>query len=358
MNRFILALLTAFSVLALSGCGRSVGKEPAAVRPLELKTAEAQLRSVSQVLEVPARVQPDPTRVVRVYPPAGGRLVRVAVRPGDVMERGHLVAVLESSDVSQARSDAIKAQAEFDRAGRALNRTKLLFEHKVLSEREYEEAKAQEIQARSELERAKARLRVLGVSEKSASNEVAVTSPIAGVVLDIGASSGELSKSTDSSTPICTVADLGSVWLTGDVYEKDLSVVRAGVPVQATVTAYPGRSWQGKISYVSDAIDPQTRTAKVRVVLANPRRELKPEMFASLRLTRPATEALVIPNTAVLREGGDSTVMVKTPANKYERRLIAARPLNANEVIITSGLQAGETVVTEGAALLRGTGEE
>jgi cobalt-zinc-cadmium efflux system membrane fusion protein len=357
MNRIFSALFIGTCLLAASGCNRSVAKEATVSRPVELKTAEAQMRSVSQILEVTARIQPDPARVVRVYPPAGGRLLQVAVRPGDSVARGQLIAVLESSDVSQARSDLAKAEAESDRAEHALVRTKLLFEHKVLSEREYEDARAQQIEAKSELDRAKARLKVLGAPEKGSTNEVAVVSPIAGTVLDIGASSGELSKSTDNANPICTIANLGSVWLTGDVYEKDLAVIHTGAPVEVSVTAYPERLWKGKIAQVSDALDPQSRTAKVRVVLDNSKHELKPEMFASIRLSRPAADALVIPASAILHEGGDTTVMIRLPNNTYERRLITARPLNNDEAVVTAGLKPGEVVVTEGAALLRGTGD-
>jgi membrane fusion protein, heavy metal efflux system len=357
MNPIFTALLIALFLLANSGCSRSAAKEATVSRPVELKTAEAQIQSVSQSLEVSARIQPDPARVVRVYPPAGGRLIRVAVHAGDLVTRGQLIAVLESSDVSQARADRAKAEAESEHAEHAFIRTKLLFEHKVLSEREYEDARAQQIEAKSELDRAKSRLKVLGASEKGSGNEVAVLSPIAGTVLDIGASAGELSKSTDNANPICTIADLGSVWLTGDVYERDLAVIRAGVPVEVSVTAYPERHWEGKIAQVSDVIDPVTRTAKVRVVLGNSKHELKPEMFASLRLNRLATEALVIPASAVLHEGGDSAVMVKTANNGYERRLITLRPLNNSEIVVTAGLKPGEVVVTEGAALLRGSGD-
>jgi len=357
MNRILKILIIATSLFVAVGCNRSAAKEATVSRPLELKTVEAQIRSVSQAIEISARIQPDPGHVVRVYPPAGGRMVRVAVRPGDSVTRGQLVAVLESSDVSQARSDLSKAEAENQRAEHALVRTKLLLEHKVLSEREFEDASAQEIEAKSELDRAKARLKVLGASEKGSSNEVAVVSPISGTVLDVGASSGELSKSTDNATPICTIADLGTVWLTGEVYEKDLAIVRVGVPVQVSVTAYPERRWAGKIAQVSDAIDPVTRTAKARVVLTNSIHELKPEMFATIQLNRPSTDALVIPASAVLHEGGDSTVMVKATNNGYERRLITLRPLNNNEVVVISGLKAGDVVVMEGAALLRGSGD-
>jgi membrane fusion protein, heavy metal efflux system len=358
MKETLISIAIATYLIAASGCGPSAAKEPAAARPLELKTAQAVIREVSEALDLPARIQPDPARVVRVFPPAGGRLTHVAVIPGDFVSRGQAVAVLESSDVSQARSDLTKAKAEFDRSEHALTRSKLLLDHKVLSEREYEDAEAQEIEARSEFDRAKARLRLLGAAENGSDNEVAVRSPISGTVLDIGSTSGELSKSTDNANPICTIADLASVWLTGDAYEKDLEVVRPGVPVDVSVVAYPNRLWHGKIAQVSDEIDPQTRAAKIRVVLANPKHDLKPEMFASLRIFRPATKALVIPGSAVLHEGGDDTVMVKVSNDNYQRRLVSVRRVSDSEVVVITGLKPGETVVTEGAALLRGGGEE
>ena len=357
MNRLYL-LLIAIALLAASACSSgSARKVDNAPRPLELKTAVAQERSVSDTLEIPARIQADPARVVRVFPPAGGRLVRVAVRPGDYVSKGQVLAVLESSDISQARSDYAKAQAEAEKSTRTLERSKLLLDHKVLSEREYEDAKAQQIEDASELARAKARLAVLGASANGSENEVSVRAPIAGTVLDIGASSGELSKSTDNSNPICTIADLSNVWILGDVFEKDLPAVRVGEPVTLAVNAYPNRQWEGKISVISDAIDPTTRTIKVRVISPNPKHELKPEMFASLQVRRPSATALVVPASALLHEGGDTTVMVKNGDNNYERRLVAFRPLGANDAIITSGLKPGETVVTEGAALLRSNGD-
>ncbi len=358
IDRFSLALI-AISLVTGSACSNSNAKDaPAKPHPLQLKIAVAEQRTVSDTLEIPARIQADPARVVHVYPPAGGRLVRVWVRPGDIVRRGQVVAVLESSDVAQARSDLTRARAEADRSERDLQRSMQLLEHGATSERQFEDAKAQEIETASELARARARLQVLGATPNGSGNEVDLEAPIAGTVLDIGSTTGELSKSTDNANPICTLADLSTVWIMGDVFEKDLPDVRAGEPITLTVNAYPGRQWEGKISLVSEAVDPNTRTVKVRVISPNPKRELKPDMFASLQVRRPSTTALVIPASALLHEGGDTTVMVKNGDNNYERRLVAFRPLGRDNVIITSGLKPGEAVVTEGAALLRSNGDE
>lgn len=352
MKRTISCFAIVGVVLLAAGCSRQENK-PESAKPVAVKTAKVQEENVRTELAIGARVQPDPARVVRVFPPAGGRLIRVAVHPGDRVTKGQTVAVLSSSDISQARADYEKARTEEQKSQHSLERTKLLFEHKVASEREYQEAQAEHTEASAELQRAEARLRLLGGSPQSNANEVALTSPIAGSVLDIGAASGELSKSTDNANPICTVADLSSVWVVGDVYEKDLSAIGVGQTVQIRINAYPDRTWEGKISSISDQIDPQTRTLKMRVVLNNAKHELKPEMFASIRVTRPEQKALVIPAGAVLHEGGDTAVMVKVGDDKFERRLIATQPLTADTVIVSNGLKAGEVVAIENAALLR-----
>jgi cobalt-zinc-cadmium efflux system membrane fusion protein len=345
-----LALLTSFA------CKKhEEASKPA--EPIALKTAAVRVAAIDDVLEIPARIAPDPGRVVRVFPPAGGRLLRVEVRPGDQVARGHAVAILESSDIWQARSDYNKARAEDDRLGRTFKRTKLLFEHKVASEREFEDAQADALEAHSELERATARLRLLGASPDNNSNQIPLAAPISGTVLSISAASGEISKSTDNSDGICTIADLSTVWILGDVYEKDLSSVKPGSSVEITVSAYPGESWTGKVAQISDAVDPATRTLKLRIVMANPGRKFKPDMFASIRVRRHQPEAMLIPSAAVLHEGGDTAVMVQTAPGKYERRLIQEHSLNAQETVVVSGLNSGEQVVTEGAALLRGGGE-
>jgi cobalt-zinc-cadmium efflux system membrane fusion protein len=350
-----LALLATFS--ACTNHGTSLAESQAAAPPV-IRTAKAELSEVSPELVLPARVQPDPASVVRVYPPAGGRLLEVKVHPGDRVRKGQLLAVLESSDIAQAHSDYTKAQAEFDKNQRALDRSKLLFEHKVLSEREYEEQKAAASEAKSELDRAADRLRILGASVKGSSNQVMLLAPRDGVVLDLGASGGELSKSTDNAVPICTIADLRNVWVVGDIFEKDVNALDIGTPVDVTLNAYPGKRWSSRIAIVSDTVDQQTRTLKVRVVLANTQHQLKPEMFANIHVRRPPQQELVLPASAVLREGGDTSVMVETQPGRYERRLVAVDSSSSKTVVIASGLKPGEIVVTEGAALLYGGGGE
>jgi len=350
---------TAACSLALLTCFACKKQEETSkpAQPAAIKTAAVQMSAIDDVLEIPAHVTADPGRVVRVFPPAGGRLLHVEVRPGDQISRGRPVAILESSDVWQARSDFNKARAEFDRLDRTFKRSKLLFDHKVMSEREFEDSQANYSEARSELDRATARLRLLAASPDNNSNQVSLSAPITGTVLTIGATTGEISKSTDNSDAVCTIADLSTVWILGDVYEKDLASVQPGSSVEVAVSAYPGETWTGKVAQISDSVDPATRTLKLRIIMPNSGHRFRPDMFASIRVHRHKQQEMLIPSSAVLHEGGDTAVMMQTGAGKYERRLIEERPMNAQETVVIKGLNPGDQVVTEGASLLRGGGE-
>ncbi len=275
----VLTLLVA--VLSLMGCGRS---EKASAPP-ELQSAQfssaptvrhvaVERRLVHDVLDLAAKVQPDPTKLVRIYPPTSGRVVSVSVKPGDRVRRGETLAVLQSGDVGTARADFTKAQIEANRATRAMHRIKSLYEHGAAAEKDYIEAQATADSAHAELERASQRLSLLNLSARANSDRVGLVAPTDGVVLEISAAPGEFSKSLESSNPILTIADLTTVWVVADLYEKDVAKVLPRSPVIVTLQAYPGRSWKGRIASISDALDPVTRTLKIRVVLPNTGREL------------------------------------------------------------------------------------
>jgi membrane fusion protein, heavy metal efflux system len=318
-----------------------------------VQTATVAKQEIPDYLEIPGKIQPDPARVVRVFPPVGGRVTEMKVRPGDHVERGETLAILESSDVSGVRSDYQKAVADAEVKERSSQRASLLYENQVLSEREFHQAQADAEIAKAELQRAKARLRQLGLSPDSASDRFEVKAPRAGVVLDIGAAPGEFSKSLDAPAPLCTLADLSAVWAVGEVYEKDLSGLRPGTPAQVVVSAYRAQKWGGPVAAISDALDPVTRTLKLRIVLPNPGAKLKPEMFATIRLRRATFSGIVIPVSAVLHEGATAYVFVQKAAGHFERRDVTlGRPLDRGVEVI-SGLAPGEVVVTEGALLLR-----
>ena len=143
------------------------------------------------------------------------------------------------------------------------------------------------------------------------------------------------------------------VWILGDVFERDLSTIRAAQSVEVTLPAYPGETLRGTISNISDAMDPTSRTLKVRVILPNRQHRLKPEMFANLSIARTTAPEFVLPTTAVVHEGSSSYVFLQTAPGKYEHRQVTTGTIHDKTVVVTAGLRDGDQIVTAGAALLR-----
>ncbi len=350
----------------LAACGGAPEQKPAAASdaaaPAEItipadsagvQTVVVKKKSAPDYLEIAGRVEADPTRVIRVYPPVGGRVMSVDVRPGDHVRRGQEIATLDSGDAAAARSDYRKMLVDSELKAKALERAADLYQHQAIAEKDYQQAVADDQAAKSELERSRTQLKVLGVSPDGAMDRLSVTAPRDAVVLDIGAAPGEFSKSLDAPAPLCTLADLSTVWVMGDVYEKDIVGVKAGDSAQIIVSAYPGAPLEGRVGNVGDAIDPLTHALKLRVVLSNPGEKLKPEMFASIRVLRATVVGIQVPTAAVLREPAGTYVFVqKTPGHFEKRAVTLGRSVGA-EIEVTSGLQPDETVVTEGALLVR-----
>lgn len=350
--------LILFCLLFVTGCNQprqETPKTPASDQPADspVRYVKAVEQTVPETLDLAAKVQPDPTRVVRIFPPASGRVTAVEVKPGDYVNRGQDVARLSSSDIAGARSDFAKANIEADRATRAMERQKVLFEHGAAAEKDFIDARAQADAAHAELARAKQRLELLNVNPSATTDYVTLVSPAPGVVLDVNAAPGEFSKSLESANPLITIADLKTVWIVGDLYEKDIAKVKRGEAVTITFQAYPGKQWSGRIDSLSGALDPSTRTLKVRVTLPNSDQSLKPEMFGTIHVKSGAHQALVIPAPAVIREGTTTTVFVNN-AGKPEQRAVTVGQTVDGTVEILSGLRAGDEVAADGAELLKG----
>jgi cobalt-zinc-cadmium efflux system membrane fusion protein len=191
-----------------------------------------------------------------------------------------------------------------------------------------------------------------------ATDLVAVRSPIAGVVLDVNTASGELQRSLDNATPIATIANISTIWVLADLFPRDVKVVHVGQPVDVRVNGYPDVVYHGAVNNISDAVDPQTLTLKVRIVLANPHHMLKPQMYATVSVTNESRTAIVLPATAVIRDGVSTFVYVQNGDDKYQRRDVQMGAAHDTSVEIIGGLHDGERVVGVGSELLRGTGAE
>ncbi len=339
------------------GSNAPSGDEYVAPNASGITTATIQLSTVPNYLELPAQIEVDPTHVVHVYAPAGGRITEMKVRPWDHVEKGQTLAILDSSDLARAVADYQKAQIDSQVKQRALERATYLYGHSAIAQKELQQAQGDAEMAEAEVHAARAQLRVLGMDPDHLGAELRVVAPRSGVVLDIGASQGEYSNALAAAQPLCTIADISSVWAVGDVYEKDLSAARTGEAAVVTLDAFPEQFWNGSVSVVSDAVDPNTRTLHVRVVLANPAARLKPAMFGNIRLLKSTSKGILVPSTAVIREGNTAYVFVSEGNGRYQRRSVTLGRTFGASVEIADGVKAGDTIVTQGALMLRDAAE-
>ncbi len=323
----------------------------AARNPVEFVAVAAQ--TIDDHLDLSAKVQADPARMFRVFAPASGRVLEITVKPGDSVRRGEALASIDSADGALAQSELTKAEIEAQRAQRGADREKVLFDHGAVAEKDYIDAKAAADSATAELTRAERRLESLGMGPDSATDRIPLLAPGRGIVLSVGAAAGEFSKSLDNSDPLMTIADLSSVWVVGDVFEKDIAKVQPGTPVKVTMDAFPGQQWAGMIDSIAGGLDPVTRTLKVRVALKNPGDRMKPEMFATIHLGLGRHTAVMVPSSAVIHEGQNTVVLVDNEGKPEKRNVTTGQAVDG-KVEITSGLQTGQKVAGNGAELLSG----
>jgi cobalt-zinc-cadmium efflux system membrane fusion protein len=357
-----------FLAIGVSGCSRSEngpaqaqsaasgsapGSDFVAPDAKGIQTLTVQSSDIPDYLVLPAHIEPDPTRVVHVYPPAGGRIVEMKVRPSDRVEKGQLLALLDSNDLSRAVADYHKARVDNEVKQKALSRAEDLLTHNAIAQKDYQQAQGDAQMAQAEMEATAQQIRVFGMDPDHASTELRVVAPRSGVILDIGASLGEYSKSLDAPLPLCTIADISSVWALGDIYEKDLTGAKIGEEVQVTLDAYPGKTWAGRIAVVSDVVDPATRALHVRVVLPNPDGRIKPAMFGSIRVLRSSSNGILVPASAVVREAANSYVFASKGNGHFERRTVKLGRAVDGSLQILSGVNSGDTIVSQGALLLR-----
>ncbi|WP_158750373.1 efflux RND transporter periplasmic adaptor subunit [Acidobacterium sp. S8] len=313
---------------------------------------------VTDTLNLPARLLANPTDVVHIYPPLSGRVIALKVLPGQEVSKGQPIGTLQSSDAASARSDFEKAKIEAARADLQLQRGKELLQHEVMAQKDYDDLKALDDADHAELERTRQTLNNLGFSENDTSANLPLRSPISGVVLDVGTAPGKMQRSLDNATAIATIANIDSIWALGDLYPNDVGAVRRGQSVEIRVNGYPNEVRTGTIDNISDAVDPTTLTLKVRVVIPNPGHKFKPQMYATISVADLKRQAIVVPSTAVIRDGTKNYVFVSTPDHKYARRDVELGETHEKTVEVTHGLEDGEQVVATGAELLRQAGAQ
>jgi cobalt-zinc-cadmium efflux system membrane fusion protein len=317
-----------------------------------LTVAPARAEPINPELILPATVESDPTRTATVLPPLGGRVVEIKAALGDRVRKGQVLAVIDSPDLGQAYDDNDKAADTYRLTQKNLARQEEQLKLGTLSSRDLDQAKSDNAQAAAEYARTQARLKTIGAPEErhSHSTLMSVQAPVAGSVIAVNIASGNMIN--DPTQPIMTVADLGTVWVTAMVPEKDIALIAKGQDASVTLSAYPGKVMHGKVLFVSDVIEPDSRRDKLRIAFANADVSLKPNMFATVTLKRQQETRVMVPTSALLMNNDRTTVFVSTAPWTFERRTVAPELEEGATVALDSGVQPGEQVVVKGGILL------
>jgi cobalt-zinc-cadmium efflux system membrane fusion protein len=353
--------------------------DAAAQRNIGLRVEAAQIRTIVQTIQTTGVVGPNETRVAHIRPLARGRIEKVYVRLGDRVRAGQPLVAYDNIELGELIGEYLsavaaleKANAEAEVAKRSLERAQNLVELGAIARAEYERRNAEYKNAlaainsqKAEIAKIEEKLHRFGLTDadvaqvanlrhtqfhREASHSV-LRAPFDGVVIKSDVAEGEV---VETDRELFTIADLSTVWVQADVYEKDIASIREGQEVKVLVDAYPGETFVGKITYVSDFLDPKTRTAKVRCEVPNPDGRLKLEMFATIQIPTPiGREAVMIPTAAVQQIDDKPVVFVKTGDTQFQKRDVQLGNQSDGWVEVKSGLKAGEVVVTQGSFYLK-----
>jgi cobalt-zinc-cadmium efflux system membrane fusion protein len=333
----------------------------------QLKRAPVAVRALP-VDEVVAagKIEANPNRISKIFLPVAGRVVDVPVKSGDSVQKGQPLLTLASPDadaaistflaaeagVSQAQAGLGKAQADDERAADLFAHNAIARKEVLTADNALAQAKAALDQAQASREQAVRRLAVLGLTPGSFDQRVVVRAPLTGKVLELSIVPGEYRS--DTSAAVMTIADLASVLVTAQVPESDIRFVKVGERVEITLVAYPGETFEGRVSRIADTVDPQTRTVKVQAELENRGERFRPEMYGSIRHIASLADTPVVPAGAVAQADGRSIVFVEVAPGRFERRRVEIGKPAGDVVPVTRGLRAGDTVVVDGVMLLKG----
>jgi cobalt-zinc-cadmium efflux system membrane fusion protein len=323
-------------------------------------------RTRQRTIDTTGKVQFNEESLVRVHAPATGRVLEIFARPGDVVETGARLFVIDSADLGAAKADYAKAVADGERSAAAARLSRELFDAQAVAQKELREAENDARKAAAERERAASRLQTLGVppqhfadiaARADSDTTIVVRASRGGVVVERNVAPGQVVAYGQSDTPVnlFVIADLSTMWVVADVYEPDVPKLRRDEPMVATLRCCPGERYEGRVSYINDAVDKETRTVKVRCTVANRGRTLKAEMFVNVAISTGTARALTIPQSAVHREGSETYVLVAKAKDQLERRPVVLGDDLGDAVEVTGGLGVDDRVVSTGSILLRGT---
>jgi membrane fusion protein, heavy metal efflux system len=370
-----LMLLVIFSV-SVAACGKSENVGNAgAPPPVKIeKEQDVSLISVDHpdqfpliqateylaapTLSVTGTVNPDVSRTVPVISLASGRVLEIRARLGDTVQKGQVLLLVQSTDVAGAFSDYRKAVADEALAKRQLDRSQLLYDKGAISLGNLQVAQDAEDKAKVDLETAIEHLRLLGVDKDHPTGVVEIKAPVSGVITDQQVTNAAGVQALSGTNPF-TISNLSSVWILCDVYENDLKNVNLGETANIVLTAYPDRTYSGVISNIGPILDPNIRTAKVRIQVANPKGLMRVGMFVTATFHgQKKVQYAAVPTAAVLHLHDRDWVYIPAGGNQFRRVEVKAGNVLPDKMQeIRDGIKPGQQVVSN-ALVMQNTVEQ
>jgi cobalt-zinc-cadmium efflux system membrane fusion protein len=335
-----------------------------ALQATPIATVPVERRQLREEIRATAVIKPNENRLAHVSPPIPGRAIAVQAVLGDRVEPGQVLALLDSLELGEKKSAFLQARTNLEVARRNHEREAGLFTQRISSEKDYLEAKGEFERSEAAYRAAREALRLVGIADGdieritwggtgSALSHFPILSPFRGTVIEQHVVVGELIRPEDK---VYAIADLLTLWILLDIYEKDLAQVAIGKDVEVRVDAYPDARFQGKIAYLSDVLDESTRTARARVEVGNADGRLRPGMFATAIITLPGStqrRVVVVPDAAIERVRGQPTAFVEESPGSYLVRPLTLGRQAGDMMEVQAGLQPGERVVTDGGFTLK-----
>jgi len=359
-------LLLFAAVLVAAGCRDKPVEKMAPPRDALAITANAELADrvrtgtpafieVSDMLRVPGRIEADETRLARVGSPVTGRVTELAAREGDTVRRGQALATINSTELSAAQLSLLKALSQRGLSARSAARAQQLLDADVIGSAELQRRQAELSQAEAEVNAARDQLKVLGMGEaaldrlaqtRTIHSTTQIVATIAGTIIDRKVTEGQMVQPADG---VFLIADLSSLWVIADIPEQIAGSVRKGEAVAVEVAALPGLALSGTLTYVAPTVSPETRTVRVRMEVANAKRELKPQMLASMLIKGKPQKRLTVPAGAVVREENRDFVFVRSGENAYRLQAVQLGAEHDGRRVVASGVRQNEIIVVEGS---------
>jgi len=314
--------------------------------------------TLKRTLRLTGAVAYNAFKTTPVISQVGGPVGRILVVPGEHVKEGQAMLDVSSPDYSQLLDAYLKAADSQRLASKNFTRAQELYAHHAIAEKDLEQAESDRNQAQADLNAAEQGMKILGIKDPSrlasapSSAQIPVLAPISGEVVERLVSPGQVVQA--GQTQAFTISDLSTVWVLANVYQADLAYVQSGDDVVVQTDAYPG-SFHGKISYVSPALDPNTRTLQARIIVDNPGEKLKRDMYCTVTVTAGTISNVVaVPDSSVLRDDNNQPfVYVSTGANQFGRRGVDLGESQNGRTRILKGISVGEKVVGDGSLFLQ-----